>query len=133
MAMTYATIGRRTKKAPMADLLSGFFGCCGLCLRRRRRGRRRLPGRHLHAAPHPLDAFDHDAVAGGEALLDDPHAAVAWPQRDDLDRRRVVGADDRDLVAALQLADRALRHEDRPLLDVDRDAHLSVLAGPQQV
>src|SRR5215472_19042010 len=98
--MTIATIGRRTKKAPMV-LLPGFLGRvrCGSSPRGRRLGRgRRLLRNHLDPAPHALDAFDDDPIAGTQALFDDPVAAVARTDRDDLDGGRVVGSDDRDLV-----------------------------------
>src|SRR5258705_5242944 len=76
IAMTIATIGRRTKNAPIV-LLPGFFGRRGLDPCRPVSARRRgLLRRDLHAAAHPLDALDHDAVARIQPLLDHPHASV---------------------------------------------------------
>src|SRR5689334_9848830 len=130
IAMTIATIGRRTKRAPMR-LLPGLRG-------RRTGGARgrRAPGLlrdDRHARPDPLDALDDDPVAGLQALLDDPLVAVDGSGLDDLDGDLVVRADDADLVAPLELGDGALRNDDRALLDVHRDAHLGVLARAEEV
>ena len=86
-----------------------------------------------HPRLHALQPFDDDPVAGLQALLDDDHAPLDRADLDDLDRHLVVGADDGDLVASLQLADRPLRNEDCSLPEVDGDTDLGVLAGPQQV
>src|ERR1700751_4580922 len=102
IAMTIATIGRRTKRAPMR-LLPG--------LRRRGAGRARVRTaprflRHdRHARADPLDALHDDLVAGLQALLDDPLTPVDGTRLDDLDRDLVVRSDDPDLVAPLQLGD----------------------------
>src|SRR5215813_680705 len=111
-AMTIATIGRRTKKAP-TGLLSGLFGGVRLCCFRGRASR--FLGHDGHPGPHALQTLDDDLVAGLEPLFDDPQIAFLWPRLDNLDRRLVIRADEPDLVAALELVDCALRHEDRAL------------------
>src|SRR5688572_22766876 len=126
MEITIATIGRRTKK----DATGSAPGCLrsGLCrsggvggggsrLRRRagQLGRRRL-GRHLHARPHLLEAFDDDALAGGEPLRHHLERSPAHAGRDRAQLDRVVRADDRELRHALELLHRSLRHDERAAL-----------------
>src|SRR5215510_8619397 len=130
IAMTIATIGRRMKNSAMdCPLPLGLFGglrlgCFALgSFPRRRRSLRRVDG---HSGSDPLQPLHDDLVSGLQALLDDPHVPVDRAGLDDLDRDLVVRPDDRDLVAALELRHRALRHEDRALLDVQGDADLGV-------
>src|SRR5215813_4181964 len=135
IAMTIATIGRRTKKAP-TGLLPGLFGGArfrGFGLGRLGGGAAGFLRDDRHARPHALQALDDDPVARLQALLDDPEVSVDRPRLDDLDRHLVVRAHNGDLVAALQLRDRSLRHEDRAFLHVHGDPHLGVLAGPKHV
>src|ERR1043165_1232791 len=108
MEMTMATTGRLMKK---------------LAMRRH----------HLHARLYPRETLGDDAVARLQAVLDDPVAADALPRLHRLDRDDVVGADDADLLDALQLVDGALRHDERGAADVGHGADARVLPGAQDV
>src|SRR4029453_2601542 len=128
IAMTIATIGRRTKRAP-TDLLPGFLGR----RRRRIRGGRGLLRRDGHARLHALQPFHDDPVSGLEPLVDDVRASLGGAELDDLDRHLVVRSDDANLVASLQLADGPLGNENGALAGVHSNAHLGVLARTQDV
>src|ERR1700742_3290319 len=87
MAMTIATMGRRTKNAdierPLSVLRRRRVGRL-----RRRRGRRRRGGRRLRvdhrAVADLLHAFHDHAIALVQALGDDAHAAAARSELDPL-------------------------------------------------
>src|SRR5215472_9159080 len=91
IAMTIATIGRRTKKAPTC-LLGAFRRCAS-----------RFLGHDGHPGPDALQALHDDSVAGVQTFLDDPQVSLDRPGLDDLDRRLVVRSHDGDLIAALKL------------------------------
>src|SRR6202040_1405193 len=78
-------------------------------------------------------AFDDDARAGLQPLIDNPPAADAVP---DLHRFRadfVVRADHPELKRSLQLADGALGHEQRVRAHVRSGPDAAVLSGPQDL
>ena len=106
IAITMATMGRRMKKAAMS------------VARRRARGRigREGPGADLGPG-RELSGVDDDAVAGGDAGLDDPSRSDPLAEGDGPDLHRVVGGHDPELRLALQVDHRALRHQQ----DVFRD------------
>src|SRR6516225_887772 len=109
IAMTIATIGRRTKKAP-----TGLLPCLFRRLRLGSLGRGAAGFlRHdRHPGPHPLEPLDHDLVSRLQSFLDDPEVAIDDAGLHDLDRDLVVGSHHAHLVTALELRNGALRHED---------------------
>src|SRR6266850_34560 len=116
MAMTMATTGRRMKNL---DIGSGPFGRWGEWL-------------GIHDCPiGRASAFHDDARAGLKPLVNNPAAADAVADLHRLRAHFVVGADDTQLKRSLQLADRALRHQQRvgPHLRFGTDA--TVLSWPQ--
>src|SRR4029453_3749224 len=80
IAMTIATIGRRTQRAP-PGLLPGVLG------RRppRMRGGRGPPRRGGQPRLHALQPFHDDPVSGLEPLVDDVRASLGGAELDDLD------------------------------------------------
>src|ERR1700687_4209275 len=110
IAMTIATMGLLMKNRAMASPpgagRQGRRGC--------RRSRRGIDGRDGHARLHAGEPLDDDTLALGESALDDPHASHALGGLDCPDLSLVAFADDRDLIRALHLVDRALGNEDRP-------------------
>src|SRR5260221_8028533 len=82
-AITIATMGRRMKKAAISAPRS-----CG-----RRRGRDVRLRRHTGAG-RELPAIDDDAVAGLEALRDNPARADPVTEGHRLDLHRAIGRDD---------------------------------------
>src|SRR2546430_367154 len=116
--MTIATMGRPVKKPATVLTL--------------RRGLERH-GRDRRAVSHFLHAFGHDLLVGRQAVLDHPHHADAGSDLDRPDRHLVVLAHDGDLVAPLQLGDRALRHQQRALRHPESRAHPSELPRSQDV
>src|SRR5205085_3628505 len=107
--------------ADSVDLLA--FSCwCGERLRR-----------HGHVGPDFLRAFNDDHLAGFQAVVDDPIGADALADMDGADADFVVRADDGNAVAALQLGDGALRHQQRALPRAGDGADAPVFAGAQRV
>src|SRR5882724_5148193 len=114
--MTMATMGRRTKNFDIG--LVSF------------RGRREWFGIH-HRAIGRTSAFNDDTRAGLQPLVDDPAAVDAVADLHRLRAHFVVRPDHAQLKRSLQLADRALRHEQRvrPYVRFGTDA--AVLPGTQ--
>ena len=134
IAMTIATIGLRTKKAP-TGLLPRLFR------RRRRRvwrasagvGRRppsERPSCRILTRWSPSTTIRSPGFKPSSMTQRSPSTG---PTLTTFIVTLLSGTDDRDLVAALQLGHGPLRHQDRALLDVHGDAHLGVLAGSQEV
>src|SRR6202035_2385808 len=134
MEMTMATMGRSMKKRAMASPRSRSAGGGGMISGGACRFRGRLFLR-LHARPRfdAREALDDDALAGRQARFDDPQGPHPLPRLHGADLGLVAGADDRYLIAPLELVDRPLRHQHRPLFDLRHGAHLGVLAGAQEV
>ena len=121
--MTMATIGRSMKKRDMAlaqRARPGRGAPLGVAARRGLR----LDG---HARPHVLQPLDDHALAGLEALRRSPTYSrrSRSPGFTDRDSTLLSAPRDGDPVASLQLRDRALRHEERPLLRLGGGPHLA--------
>src|SRR5437899_4001166 len=101
IARTCATIGWSMKKRDMA--------ASSLLLRRGRSsdGNIRL-GLHDDPVLHLLQPLRHDALAGLEALIDDPEVVHLFARLHGAEGDLVVRSHDRDLVYALGLLHRAL-------------------------
>ena len=67
------------------------------------------------------------------ALLDDPQRAHALTDLDGAEVDLVLAVHDGDLVAALQLGDGALRHEERALSLAGHRPHPAILARAQHI
>src|ERR1700682_4022320 len=118
IAMTMATTGRRMKNV---DIGSVPF-----------RWRREGLGIHDRAVAG-AGAFHHDARTGLQPLIDDPAAADAVADLHRLRAHGVVGTDDTQLKRSLQLADGALRHEQRVRSHARVGSNAAVLSGPQRL
>src|SRR5260370_26314078 len=82
--------------------------------------------------PHFLYTLDDDHFAWPHATVDDPFRTDTLADFDDADADLVVAADDRELKAALQLDDGALRNEERSSARVGVDANSPELSGTQE-
>src|SRR4029077_17646232 len=83
---------------------------------------------------HARESLDDDLFAGLKSVFDDDQLIadlLAGVHRAKIDL--AIRRDDPDLIRALELADRALWHDQRSLPGFDRGAHLAVLAGPEDV
>ena len=101
---------------------------------RRASGARYGCGWTAHARPHFQLAFHDHAVAGLEALLDDPGVADAVAGRRPAALRTLLsGAHGVDGLHALHLLHRFLRHQDGVLALVHLHADAAELAGQQGV
>src|SRR6202171_48082 len=129
MARTIATIGRLTKKRTTLPLSEGASG--------RRRSARSVGGdrggAHRHAGPQAREVGEDHLVAEAQPLLDDPEGVDLRPHLHHPDVDLAVGADHADLVGALKLVDRPLRHEEGALPRLDRGPHLRVLTRSEDV
>src|SRR3954453_11264342 len=105
--MTMATIGRLMKNFDIS--LTSAWGRQWQ-LRSRRRPWLRIHGDALLCF---LDAFDDDAVTGLNTFLHDPLVIDPAPHFHRLDMNFVIRTNNCNLVAALELGHRALRHEQR--------------------
>src|SRR5690242_2693492 len=102
IAITMATMGRRTKKRDtLASLRLGRERSCS----DRRAILRRRP-------------LDDDAVPRLESAFHDPAAADSLPDFDRSSRNPVVGVDEANLMRALQLGYCTLRHEQSGIADL---------------
>src|SRR5262249_54518132 len=122
-ATTQAKIGLSMKKP-------GILSPARLLLRVRRRVRLG-PGLRpdLVAGCNLLETFDHDLVAGLQAIGDEPHAVLQRADLDRLDSDATVIADDKHLAAAAAVAlDRLLRHRNGIGVDAQFDLHAHVHA-----
>src|SRR5215475_272735 len=113
IAITMATMGRLMKKLDISWLLSSW-------------ALRQTASRH-GGAP---DDYTFPRV---QSLIDDPHRAHALADLDGSDIDLVLAVHDGDLIAALQLADGALRHEQCPLLAPGHGAYPAILARAQYI
>ena len=88
---------------------------------------------HEHAGPHTHESLDDDLVGGLKTFLDDQPVGdlLSHSHRPDVDR--AVRCHDADLVRPLELVDGPLGHDQRPLPNVDRGPHSSVLTWAQDV
>ena len=88
---------------------------------------------HDHSFTNFLEAFDHHALAGVQAILDDPEIAapLADPHRLDVDF--VVCVHHGNLVAALQFRHRALRHQQGVVFQIELHPHARKFAGTKRV
>ena len=102
----------------------------------RRCGRGRLfADRHrfrgdLHSGPDLLQAFDDDPVRRLEAGVDDPERAHPFRGLHHAHLDGVVRSDDGDAVDPLHLLHRALRHQNRALLELGGRPDPPELTGP---
>src|SRR5208282_1983907 len=90
-------------------------------------------GIHAYATAHSLHSFNHHSVSKVEPVRDDPSVInpVADGDRSNVDF--VVGADDGNLVAALQLRHCPLRNQQRPRFGPDYCPDFAVAAGSQNI
>src|SRR5689334_6132955 len=95
MAITIATIGRSIKTREIIALQC------------------HEPRIDRHTRPDLLRSFDHHALAGFQAIVDDPHLVDFLADLDGTNADLVVVADNSDLITALQLRHGALRHHQR--------------------
>src|SRR6266566_2928868 len=117
--ITIATIGRLIKNFDIGLPSPAFPG-------------KRL-GVHLHARTNLLHAFGNHAVASLQPLGDNPIGADALANLYRTDAHFVVAVHRRDLIAALQLGDSALRNKQCVLLDSDGRPNFAVPAGTQNI
>src|SRR3974377_565995 len=117
MEITMATMGRLMKKRAMSLplLLPGGGGW--------RTGRRLLLKRLRgdgHTGPDFLDAFHNHALARLQAFIHHPPGSGASPHRAPPEVHLVVRTHYGHLVSPLQLGDRPLGNQQRPLLRLDQ-------------
>src|SRR5580692_2171954 len=130
MEITMATIGRLMKNLDMVHpSLSSRGWLTWRCLIL---GHIWL-GVHTHAGAHPLHSFNYDSVVRVQPVRNDPSVVNPVAHGDRANVNFVVGADDSDLVAALQLRYCSLRQQHRPRLRPDYRAHFGISAGPQNI
>ena len=96
---------------------------------------RRLAGDDIDdgAVSYLQQALDNDAFTGFQAVGHDPEVSDAVADRHRTDRHLVVAAHDRDLIAALQLGDGALRNQQGARFRPYGEADTSVAAGAKKV
>src|ERR1700728_433509 len=125
MEITMATMGRLMKNFDM--------GHPSLSIRRSLVLGQEWLGIHTHTTAHPLNSFDHDSVSGIEPVSYDPSVInpVAHSDRSNVDF--VIGADDSNLVATLQLRDCPLGNKQGPRLGPDYRADFTIAAGSQDI
>src|SRR6266849_8685048 len=90
-------------------------------------------GVYLHARTYLLHALGNHAFASLQSVLDNPLGADPVADLNRTDAHLVLVIHCRDLIAALQLRDRALRHKQRVLLDSDGRANFAIPAGAQNI
>ena len=83
------------------------------------------------ASFHFLSAFNHDAVAGFEAIFNNPIRPDLLADFDKLQAHGIRLAHNRDLIGALQLHHGALRHAQCIRYRMRLRANPTVLAGAQ--
>src|SRR6266436_104431 len=119
MEMTMATMGRLIKNFDIGLPSLTFHG-------------KRL-GIHLHAWTYLLHALRNHAFAPLQSVHDNPLGADSVAHLNRSDAHLVLVVHCRDLIAALQLRDRALRHKQRVLLDSEDRANFAIPAGAQNI
>src|SRR6266480_1929780 len=90
-------------------------------------------GVHQHARTNLLHAFGNHAVASLQPLGDNPIDADTLANLYRAHAHFVVAVHRRDLIAALQLGDSALRNKQCVLLDSDGRPNFAVPAGTQNI
>lgn len=87
----------------------------------------------LHARPDLLDSLDDNALAGFNALTNDPVVFHGLAEGHGPNDHLVIAADHGHLARALLIEDRLLRYKQRSMVDVNGGAHSAVLAGAQNI
>src|ERR1700722_322311 len=90
-------------------------------------------GIHAHTGAHSLNSLHHDSVSGIEPVSDDPTAINPVAHRDRSNVNFVVGANDSNLIAALQLRHCPLGNKQGPRLNPDYRADLAIATGSQNI
>src|ERR1700733_5272034 len=80
-----------------------------------------------------LYALGHDAVAGFQSFLNDPHGAEAFADFHRLNADFVLAVEEGYLIAALKFCNRTLRDQEGILLDSRLRTHFAVSAGAQNI
>src|ERR1700731_892197 len=119
IAITIATMGRLMKNFDM--------GLPILC------GRAKRLGAHLRARAYFLNSFGDHSFARIQPFSNDPLGADAVAHLDCPNADFVLAPHNRNLVTALELCHRALRHKKCTLLQPDNRANFSIAARPQNV
>src|SRR5271169_3851609 len=123
--ITMATMGRLMKNFDMGHL--------SLSIRRSLALGHEWLGIHAHTTAHSLNSFNHDSVSGLEPARDDPSVINPVGHSDRSNFNFVIGANDRDLVAPLQLRHGPLWNQQRPRLGPDYRADFGIAAGSQNI
>src|SRR5258706_1222136 len=137
MAITIATMGRLMKKLDMDT--DSFQSNCAIQLSLLIRFRGLVSfsykwlGLHGHARAEILLAFRDDTFAGPQSFLNNPHSVDAVSNFDRADGNLAVLPDNVSLIAALQLCDSKLRHQQCAFLDPNHGANFPVLPGTQYI
>src|SRR6202167_1805298 len=118
MAITMATMGRLMKNLDIESVSL-------------RRGKRL--GIHAPPRTHLLHPFGDDSFSRIQPLCDHPLVARRVAHRDRSNAHLVVTIYDGNLVSALKLRHRALRHQQCVMLQPDDGAHFGVASRPQNV
>src|SRR5260370_31501066 len=125
---TTITMATEMTMATMGWLIKNFdIGLTTLAFHGKRFG---VP---LHAWPYLLHALRNHAFAPLQSVHDNPLGADSVAHLNRSDAHLVLVVHCRDLIAALQLRDRALRHKQRVLLDSDGRANFAIPAGAQNI
>src|ERR1700733_3356588 len=125
MEITMATMGRLMKNFDM--------GHPSLSIRRSLILGDEGLGVYTHTGAHPLNSLNHDSVSRVQPVLDDPSVINPVAHSDRSNVNFVVGANDSNLVAALQLRDCALWDKQRPRLGPDYRADFGIASGSQNI
>src|SRR5271169_3536147 len=115
--ITMATMGRLIKNFDMGLPSRSFHG--------------KWLGVHLHAGTYLLHTLGDHPFARLESLRNNPLVADAVADCDRPDAHFVLFVHRCDLIAALQLRNRTLRHEQRITLHSDGSANFAVPPGSQ--
>ena len=86
-----------------------------------------------HPGPDLLDSLSNDALAGFDALINDPVVSDGLAESHGPNAHLVIAADNCQLARALQIEDCLLRYEQRFTVHVNGGAHFGVLAGTQNI
>src|SRR5271163_707698 len=85
-------------------------------------------GIHLHTSVHSLNSLNNDSVSRIKPVRDDPSVINPVADSNGSNVNFVVGANDSNLVAALQLRHRPLGNKQRPWLGPDHRADFAIAA-----
>src|SRR5271169_3751878 len=125
MEITMATMGRLMKNFDM--------GRPSLSIRRSLVLGHKWLGIHAHTTAHSLNSFNNDSVSGIEPVSDDPSVINPVAHSDRSNVNFVVGANNSNLVAPLQLRHCPLRNKQRPRLGPDNRTDFGIAAGSQNI